>query len=61
MTDYGNFHCNFHAFTSSQLLPKSIILAHNMLVSIGYYTGTIQYDNLTVVRMHYASYHDIGI
>ena len=32
-----------------------------MLVFIGYYTGTIQYDNLTVVRMHYASYRDIVI
>ena len=32
-----------------------------MLVSIRYYTGTIQYDNLTVVKMHYASYRDIGI
>ena len=32
-----------------------------MLVSIGYHTGTLQYDNLTVVRMHYASYRDIGI
>ena len=61
MTDYGHFHCYFQAFTSSQLPPKGIILANNMLVSIGYYTGTIQYDNLTVLRMHYAFYSDIGI
>ena len=61
MTDSGHFRCNFRAFISFQLPPKSIILANNILVSIGYYTGTIQYDNLTVIRMHYASYRDIGI
>ena len=61
MTDSGHFRCNLLAFTSSQLSPKGIIIANNMLVSIGYHTGTLQYDNLTVVRIHYASYRDIGI
>ena len=64
MTDSGHFCFNLRAFTSSQLSPKGIIIANNMLVSIGYlhyHTGTIQYDNLTVVRMHYASYRGIGL
>ena len=61
MTDSGHFRCNLLAFTSSQLPPKCIILANNMLVSIGYHTGALQNDNLTVVRIHYASYRDIGI
>ena len=61
MADSGHFRCNLLAFTSSQLPPKCIILANNMLVSIGYHTGTLQNDNLTVVRIHYASYRDIGI
>ena len=61
MTDSGHFCCNLLAFTSSQLPPKCIILANNMLVSIVYHTGTLQNDNLTVVRIHYASYRDIGI
>ena len=61
MTDSSHFRCNFRAFISFKLLPKGVILATNILVSIVYYTGTIQYDNSTVVRMHYASYRDIGI
>ena len=61
MPDCGHFRCNLCAFTSSQLPPMGIILTNNSLVSIWYYTGTIQYDNLTVARIHYASYCDIGI
>ena len=50
-----------HLLPRNNMPPKGTILANNMLVSIGYHTGTIQYDNLTVGRMHYASYRDIGI
>ena len=59
-TDSGHFRCNFRSLIYFQLPPKSIILANNIFVSIGYYTGIIQYD-LTVVRMNYASYRDVGI
>ena len=61
MTDSDHFRCSLRAFTSSQLSQKSIIIANNMLVLIGYHTGTIQYDNFTVVMMHYASYRGIGL
>ena len=61
MTDSGHFRCNLLAFTSSQLPPKCIILANNMLVSIGYHTGTLQNDNLTVRSIVYPYYSQVVI